>query len=150
MKTIEVPIEPSQEFYFYGDRAVFKNKKLSQEIVLEYWYEPPHGDKLYDLKIDGLLAGNEKEFKVWGRSIFLSEDMRFFVACRGLNDLKLFCIDLTNDKYCDLDSYSLIDNLEGYFLSVRTYRKKGPGPSILVPQVIDLSNASDWKKLNKF
>ena len=150
MEIIEVPSDLSNKLCFYGKSAILKNENLDRELIFDYVTEPAFGDSLYHLKINGRVVGSESKFRIWARSFFLSCDMRYFIACKNMNDIELFIIDLDELKYATLDDYSLVDKFEGVLLSVRTYRKQDKGPSILESQVIDISNINNWKKLHEF
>jgi len=150
MATFEqlVPPSPRARFSFWGAAATLVLPSGSPEVLFEYLTEPPHGDPLYRVVVDGVTVGGWKDhIPLFGRDIHLSACARF-LALTSLtrSETAFHVLDLSERTRCSASGFVQLESVSATALTFRRYAPYGAG---VTPGKIELAffADTDWAPL---
>lgn len=104
---------PRAMFAFWGQHARLMLPTGHVEVLFDYLTEPPHGDPLYSLKVNGYTLGGWKTpLPCFGRSLHLSPCSRYLAltALRGGRS-SFHVVDLLGERLWSRDGFVELDGV---------------------------------------
>jgi hypothetical protein len=145
METLQLP-EDGSTTSAWGDELTLSHPKLKHSIVLKYSFEPPFGDPLFELYINGI---KESEHQYWGRSIAISENGGFLSITRNLHGILTTVFDLNNMEKRDVTGFVNILGFDKGVLQFKPYLTNNETTHHMYEfvQEIHVSELGAWEKV---
>ena len=145
METLNLP-ENGCATSALGDEVTLSHPRLKRTIVLKYLFEPPFGDPLFELYIDGI---KESDRQYWGRSIAISENGGFLSITRNLRGVLTTVFDLNNMEKRDVAGFVNVLGFEKGVLLYKPYLKNDETAHHMYEfvQKIDVVELDAWEKV---